>query len=504
MLYRLRRIFLGIRRLKLWQKTLLIVLLIGLVVGLPVAYGGSDGGSAAGASGESNTEIYLVQYGDLTSTIYASGSLDYSTSEQLTFGSAGTVEAVYVEKDDAVKAGDVLARLDSESIESLEESVARARISVRDAEEALEDAQDPYSESDIEDAREAVEQAQLQLLDAQERGEIKVANAEYAADKACQKYSDSLLQYFTGQISFDEHQQAVRDLAIAELDLEMARINADKSVSSAEDALENAEETLEEMLAGADPLEVALKQSQLDSARVTLDNALEQLESAREGYPIVAPFDGVVADINVAPGDEVNANTVVIELVDSSAFEMSASVDEIDVAQLRLGQGATVTLDAISDTELSGNVSSLSAFAQSQSGVVSYPITISLDVPEGIQLLEGMSATATIEIELASDALLVPSSAITGTGDRSIVMVMVDGQPQPRMVTLGATDGVQTEVVTGLGEGDEVIVEVGTATGDSSSQEMQEEFMGPGGFTMPDDGGGFVVPDGGGGGFMPR
>jgi multidrug efflux pump subunit AcrA (membrane-fusion protein) len=119
MTYRARIVINGIKRLKLWQKVLLVALLIGLVVGLPVAYGGSDDGSV-GASSESETELYTVQYGDLTSTIYSSGSLVYSTSEQLTFGSAGMVEAVYVEKDDTVGKGEVLARLDSESIESLE------------------------------------------------------------------------------------------------------------------------------------------------------------------------------------------------------------------------------------------------------------------------------------------------------------------------------------------------------------------------------------------------
>jgi len=488
MTYRARRVINGIKRLKLWQKTLLLVMLIGLVVGLPVAYGGSNDGSV-GASGEGNTELYTVRYGDLTSTIYASGSLIYANSEQLTFGSAGTVEDIYVENDDTVEEGDVLARLDSESIESLDTAVARARINLRDAEEALEDAQEPYSESDIADAREAIELARRQLVDAQERGAIQIANAEYALDRAFEEKNEIQVQYVNGQISYEEYMQAVRNWELKQLDLEMVKINVDNSVSSAENKLANAEETLKEMLDGADPLTVALRQAELDSAQAALDDALEQLVSAKDGYPVVAPFDGVVAQVNVNPGDEVNASTVVIELVDSSAFEVSATVDEIDVALLRVGQKATVTLDAYSAMEFSGNVSSMSGSARSQSGVVTYPITIGLAAPEGVQLLEGMSATATIEIELASNVLLVPSSAVQETGNRAMIMVMVDGQPQPRMVTLGATDGTQTEVVTGLGEGDQVIVEI-TAGGTSSGNS-------PGGFTPP---GGFIPGGGGGGG----
>jgi RND family efflux transporter MFP subunit len=240
-------------------------------------------------------------------------------------------------------------------------------------------------------------------------------------------------------------------------------VSVAQTVSAAENNLEKAEETLQEALAGADSLQVALKQSELDSAKATLDKALEQLESAKEGYPIVAPFDGVVAAVNVKPGDEVNANTVVLELIDPSVFEMRAIVDEIDVAQLRLGQKATVTLDAFADLELSGNVSSISAFAQSQSGVVSYPISVSVATPDNVRLLQGMSATATIEIKLATNALLIPKQAIVGTSSRAVVMVMVDGQQQPRMVTLGATDGVRTEAVSGLKEGDVVIVNAATS-----------------------------------------
>ena len=496
MSHKLRGIASRIRKLKLWQVMVLIVIVAGVASGIYVGCSETSEGSTTEA--ESTTYLYTVRYGNLTSSIYSSGSLVYSTSKQLTFGSAGTVAAVYVANDDTVKKDDVLARLDSESIESLEVAVARARINLRDAEKALETAWNPYSESDIAAARLAVEYAQQQLVDAQQKSEIKVANAEYAVQKALDKKYNALLDYMNEKISADEYQQAVRDWEVAVLDLEMMKVSVAQSVSDAENKLETAEETLEEMLAGADSLQVALKQSELDSASTALEDALEQLESAKEGYPIVAPFDGVVAAVNVKPGDDVNANTIIIELIDPTAFEMSAIVDEIDVANLRLGQKATVTLDAFSDLELTGSVSSISAFSQTQSGVVSYPISISLIVPENVQLLQGMSATATVEINLASNALLVPDDAIIGgTGDRAMVMVMVDGQQQPRMVTAGATDGTQTEVVSGLEEGDVVVVNVaagGTSSDGTPIRTPGGNFPG-GGFTIEGDfpGGGITI-----------
>jgi RND family efflux transporter MFP subunit len=224
-----------------------------------------------------------------------------------------------------------------------------------------------------------------------------------------------------------------------------------------------------------------------------LDNALEQLGLAKEGYPVVAPFDGVVAEVDVAPGDEVNANTVVLKLVDPSVIEVSATVDEVDVSQVQQGQEAIVTLDAISDLELSGNVSSISSFASSQSGVVSYSVTITVtSIPSGVELREGMSATATITNKLATNVLLVPTKAISGSSSANpTVTVMVNGTSEVRSVKLGAINDTSTEIVSGLSAGDMVVVTSSTSSSSSSSSSSgtQGGFTGGGGIDIP--GGGF-------------
>ena len=476
--------------LKVWQVVVLVLIVCGIVGAFYVAYGRSTGSSTA-SSLPTNTRLVQVQYGNLTSSVSASGSSVYATSKQLTFDSAGTVAAIYVDKDSSVKKGDVLASLDSESVESLEGMVASARIAVRNAEDALEKAQNPYTELDIAAANAAVEQAQQQLLDAQTRGPLKIADAEYAVSVASQNYNDALLRFMNAQITGEELENVRRKLEAAKLDLESVKQSANKAVLDAQKNLVEAQDALSNMT--VDPLEVALNQSNLDSAQATLDNALEQLESAKEGYPVVAPFDGVVAEVDVAPGDDVNANTVVLKLVDPSVFQVSASVDEIDVSQVQQGQEATISLDALSDVELSGKVSSISAFANSQSGVVSYSITIMVTgIPSGVQLREGMSATATITNQLATDVLLVPTRAISGTSSNPVVTVMVNGKPEVRAVKLGASDDTSTEIVSGLNAGDMVVVTSTSTSSSSSSSGSQGGFPG-GGIEFP--GGGF--PDGG-------
>lgn len=479
-----------LRTLKVWQVAVLLLVVAGIVGAFYGVYGRSSGSSTSAVS---TTQLVRVQYGNLTSSVSSSGSLAYATSDQLTFGSAGTVEAIYVEKDTSVKEGDVLARLDSESVESLEGAVASARMAVRDAGEALEKAQNPYTELEIAAANATVEQAQQQLLDAQTRGPLKIADAEYAVSLASQNYNDALVSFMNNGISSEQLESIRRKLETAKLDLESVKLSASKAVLDAQENLVKAEEDLASMT--VDPLEVALKQSSLNSAQATLDNALEQLELAKEGYPVVAPFDGVVAEVDVAPGDEVNANTVVLKLVDPSVIEVSASVDEIDVAQVEVGQQATISLDALTDVELSGEVSSISSFASSQSGVVSYSVTITVtSIPSGVQLREGMSATATITAQLATNVLFVPTKAISGSSSANpTVTVMANGVSEVRAVTLGESNDDYTEIVSGLSAGDMVVVTSKSTSSSSSSTGSQGGFPGGGGMEFP---GGGAFPGG--------
>jgi HlyD family secretion protein len=464
--------------LKAWQVVLLVLIVCGIVGAFYGAYGQSSGSSTA-SSLAANTKLVQVQYGNLTNSVSASGSLAYATSKQLTFDSAGTVAAIYVEKDSSVKEGDVLARLDSTSVESLEGSVASARIAVRDAEDALEKAQNPYTELEIADANATVEQAQQKLLDAQTRGPLDVADAEYTVTQDENAYADSIGNYMDNKITLDDLNKAERAWERAKLDLDTAKQNADKAVLDARQNLVNAQDALANMT--VDPLEVALKQSNLDSAKANLDDALEQLESAKEGYPVVAPFDGVVAEVDVEPGDDVNANTVVLKLVDPSDVEVSTTVDEIDVSQVQQGQKATISLDALSNEEFSGEVSSISAFANSQSGVVSYPVTIRLTVPSGVQLREGMSATATITTQEVDNVLLVPATAISASSTNPTVTVMVNGVPEVRAVKVGQSNDTSTEIVSGLNAGDEVVVTSSSTSSSSSSSSSRGGFGGFGG-----------------------
>ncbi len=198
-------------------------------------------------------------------------------------------------------------------------------------------------------------------------------------------------------------------------------------------------------------------------ARLNLEIAELGLESAElnlEKAVIVAPFDGVVADISITEGKEISTATLAtpaISLVDTSEIEMRGFIDEMDIAMVQLGQEANIILDALPDEEVKGSVVFISPVGTILAGVVSYGTTITLENPVA-GLRDGMSATAEVIIERRDDVLSIPNRYVRGTPENRMVVVLVDGQQEEREITLGLSDGFNTEVLSGLEEGEEVVL----------------------------------------------
>jgi len=267
------------------------------------------------------------------------------------------------------------------------------------------------------------------------------------------------------EVLVDEGNNVTKGQVLARLDapslessVEMAELQveiAQEQVKAARAQYEKAQD-----LPGAD--EDAAKASweiaklNLKIAKLNLDAAELNLEKA----VIVAPFDGVVADITITEGKEISTATLAtpaISLVDTSEIEMRGFIDEIDIAMVQPGQEANILLDALPDEEVKGSVVFISPVGTIQAGVVSYATTITLENPVA-ELRDGMSATAEIIIERRDDVLFIPNRAIRGTLENPTVVVLVDGQQEERQITLGLSDGINTEVLSGLEEGEEVVL----------------------------------------------
>ena len=269
------------------------------------------------------------------------------------------------------------------------------------------------------------------------------------------------------EIYVDESDEVSKGEALAKLDtgpLELALAQTQLTLDTAEYNLKQLKKRLS---LTSDRVELA--QSQVDVAELGIDEAQKQLERAT----IIAPFDGIVASVGADEGDTVSVQNIIIYLIDPGSMELKAGVDEIDIPSIRQGQKAVIDVDALPDLQIEGEVTSISTVPIVQTGLVTYEVTISLDIPEDSEVKVGMSATADIIIDKRSNVLLVPNRAIKqDSEENSIVKITVNGEVQEKAVVIGISDGTQTEIIDGLSEGETIVIELRAGTGPS----------GPGGF----------------------
>jgi RND family efflux transporter MFP subunit len=147
-------------------------------------------------------------------------------------------------------------------------------------------------------------------------------------------------------------------------------------------------------------------------------------------------------------------------LADLSTLEVVVSLDETDVSDVAIGAGAVVTLDAFPDQELRGEVTAIASVGESESGVVLFPVTVSIDKAD-VPARSGMTAEVEIVTSYAADVLTVPLRAVVSGPDGSSVLrvdSLGDGSAELVSVSLGMVTETAVEIASGLSEGDVVVL----------------------------------------------
>jgi len=200
--------------------------------------------------------------------------------------------------------------------------------------------------------------------------------------------------------------------------------------------------------------------------------------SYEQSSPIVtSPMSGTIDNITYVPGMILaqqtsttnNANQRVAVVKNESTPIISVNLSEIDVPKVKVNQKATVTFDSITDKTFTGKVISVDRIGVTTSGVTSYPAVIQIDT-DNQEILPNMAATANVIIETKDNVLSVPASAIQNTTGQTTVNILKNGQPQEVSVVTGISSSAQTEIVSGLSEGETVVVQTTTQQGQGSNQ----------------------------------
>lgn len=256
--------------------------------------------------------------------------------------------------------------------------------------------------------------------------------------------------------------RAVLDDARAALENTVAKIardvlSAEEAVEKAQNALVADEEAVAELAVESEALDVALLLSEITVAEHALASAQEGVGNA----VLTAPVSGIVEDVSLKPGDrqaEQGAQQPSITILDPSVVEIDGSVDEIDVLAVSVGMPVSVSLSALEGETLTGEIVEIGAASAGQSGVVTFPVTIRLDVPAGLTLRDGLSAVSEIVLAEHAGELLIPTSAVSGSIISPVVRVSADDVIEEREVTLGPSDDFWVVVLRGLLEGEQVVM----------------------------------------------
>jgi HlyD family secretion protein len=327
--------------------------------------------------------------------VVAEGRLKPIRGANLFFQARGVVEEVLVKDGDPVKQGDVLIRLANAGAAQAQVVIAQnaydtllrnesgdrarlwqaylnAQIARGKAEKKWDDLDVSNIEDEIEDDKATVEDRQQDVKDAQEDfGKYKDLDKDNAKRKTAE----------------DDLENAQEDLNQALRDLE-ATIRKRDDIRAAYDAAlaveAEAKHQYEISLDGPNADQLTLAKANLEAAKDALAN-----------YVITAPFDGVVADVNVNVGDQVTLDTRAVSVTDTSQWIVETTdVTELEVVKISVGQKVDLVPDALPDLVLKGTVTEISNAYVQQGGDILYAVTIRVENPDS-RLRWGMTVEAT-------------------------------------------------------------------------------------------------------------
>ena len=167
---------------------------------------------------------------------------------------------------------------------------------------------------------------------------------------------------------------------------------------------------------------ITLKLENLRLQRETANKSLEEAKEQRENLIVIAPCDGTIATLNVSEGDEITNGALIGSILEGEDMNLTIAVDELDVVEVAVGQKVKITVDALSDAEMDGEVYKIAPVGSNSGGVTTYDVELTFDAA-GSGVRSGMNATGEITVASTDDTLYVPVEALMTIGDATYLMV---------------------------------------------------------------------------------
>jgi HlyD family secretion protein len=402
------------------KKTKWGIVLAALAIGL-LAWNFFGSADSASATSDASNQAEVVSL-DVAETIEASGSLEAQLFASLDWKTGGVVETVYVQPGDSVKAGDILATLQPASTSS---SIVSAKADLVNARENLDDLLNSNTDFtqvviDLKEAREDYDAALDYLTYLQNEDKIPQTSTEVylKSTRTGYKYQYKI-KNFKGPATEDMLTEAENDLALKE-----ARLN-------------DLQREYDRLKSGPNAQDVLAAQARVDAAQATV-NMLS----------ILAPFDGVALSVDSRAGDVIKTGELSVNVADLDHLYVETQVDESDVAKVKVGSQAEVTLDAIPGLTLTGEVDVVNPVGETVGGLVKYSVRIELDPVRDAFMPLGATANVIIKVGGSQSTLAAPIVAIQNDADGEYVWVVRGGE-SVRVNVVGGTIYDDLVAVTG-------------------------------------------------------
>jgi len=360
------------------------------------------------------TKLAKVEKGDLAKSVVATGKIEPITKVEIKSKASGIVTKWYADAGQTVKAGQVLVELDKVEIEA---QVRQARAQLEAAE-----ASERAASADLERARVDAEGPDVPLL-------------KRAYDRALGMAKE-------GVVSTSALDDAQKNYEMALNKQQVAKANL-----------------------GVVQAKVAQTRAQVAQAKATL----AQLDEQYSYYTIVAPMDGIILSRDVEIGNAVSSilvmgssATLVMTEGDTREVYVKGKVDESDIGKVYLGQPARIKVESFKDKTFTGKVTKISPMGVEKDNVTTFEVRVSINNPGG-ELKAAMTANAEIILEEHKNVLMIPEGAVLYDKDKKASVEVPDTNAKDGKkklaVKLGISNGAKAEVLDGLKEGQQVVLQ---------------------------------------------
>ena len=454
------------------RKTVKIIVVVALLCGAGLFGLKAYINKQAESSSTTSYSRAVVTRGALEETVYGSGTTSARNQTNVLAEAEGTLTDLRVSVGDAVKAGDILAVMTNADLDDtitdlefdlweLDDQIlstsAGSKVTTIEA-PAAGRVVAIYAEAGDDALAVFRREGALAIISTDGRMKVELSDVDTASGVSLGEKLTVTGETFIaeGTVVDLTHQGTSLTLTIQDDSLPMGEtvtvarqngttlgtstleVNKPMAVSSYGGTIESVKVSVGDKVKRADTLfkltdsPLTLKIENLRLQREAAAKSLEEAKQQRENLIVVAPCDGTIATLSISEGDEISSGAMLCSILEGEDMNLTIAVDELDVVEVEVGQKVKITVDALSDAEMDGEVYKIAPVGSNSGGVTTYDVELTFDA-EGSGVRSGMNATGEITVASTDSTLYVPVEAPMTIGNDTYLMVENAGETASTM-----------------------------------------------------------------------